>query len=234
MSNVDVIPASIVKAICQIQATMQAVAKSNRNAHGGYNFSSTDDIYAALTKKMGEVGLVIMALEVGEPEFKRIEGKDGKTAQWLSVVYQFVLATEEATWSDPKSKRTLVLQVTGAQTFQAAQSFAEKAYMRSLFKVPTGDVDLDSMPQAEFEEDQVALNANGKTKRKSSSGAKKDGTDKLFNEIKERLESAETTEKLQELRLLYNDEWETMPMQWNTLLENTFEDRMSDLRGRFS
>lgn len=235
MSNVDTIPGSIVKAICEIKQTLHAVAKSNKNSHGGYSFASTDDIYAALTKKMGEVGLLIMPLEVST-EVKRVEttDKDGKPkiAQWLNVVYQFVLATADATWSEPNSKRTLFIQITGPQSFQAAASFAEKAYLRSLFKLPTGDQDLDSMPQAEFEEDQVALNGNGsKAKRKSSAGAKKDGTTAVFNEIKTRLEQAETLDKLQELRLLYNDEWETMPMQWNTILENTFEDRATDLRG---
>lgn len=168
------IPASIVMAICQIQATVEAVKKSHRNQHGGYMFASTDDIYAAVTRKMGEVGFVCLVMEERETEIVRIE-KDGKTVQWGKFLFSFVLATKDATWTDPRNRRSLFIQITGPQTFQAANSYAEKSYLKSLFKLPTGEMDLDGMPQADTEEDQTALNGIGKTKRKSSSGAKKDG-----------------------------------------------------------
>ena len=74
--TVAAIPSSIVRAICAVKTTLEAVRKSQRNQHGGYLFASADDIYAALTRKMGEVGLVIMALEDGEPQIQRVEGKD--------------------------------------------------------------------------------------------------------------------------------------------------------------
>ncbi len=48
------IPASIVAAMCKVQATVEAVKKSQRNQHGQYMFASTDDIYAALARKLGE------------------------------------------------------------------------------------------------------------------------------------------------------------------------------------
>ena len=165
--GVTPIPSSIVQAICQIMVTVEAVKKSQRNQHGGYNFASTDDIYAAVTRKMGEVGLVLLSLE-DRCEIKRIE-KDGKTAQWAHMEFSFILATTRDTWTDARAKRTLYIQVTGPQTFQAAQSYVEKAYLRSLLKLPTGDMDLDSMPQADNEDDQIAL-VGGK-KRKSSAEA---------------------------------------------------------------
>ena len=140
------IPGSIVKAVCAVMSTLDSVKKSQKNQHGGYMFSSTDDIYAAITRKMGEVGLLCLGLEHGEPEISKHE-KDGKMVQWMKVTYAFVLATEDATWTDPDAKRTLISQITGPQTFQAAQSYAEKSYLRSLFKIPTGDMDLDSLPE---------------------------------------------------------------------------------------
>jgi hypothetical protein len=226
--NVETIPGSIVKAICAIQSSLGAVSKSNRNAHGGYNFASADDIYAALTRKMGEVGLCIVSLE-DLCEIKRVEGKDSKgdtkISQWAHMEFSFVLATEDATWTDKRAKRTLYIQVTGAQTFQAAQSYAEKAYLRSLFKIPTGDMDLDSMPQADNEDDMVALSRGGK--RKSSSAAKKDGTSELFNEIRGKVQTAPTREILTQIRTLYSEEWEVMPTRVLELLDNEYEDRMS-------
>lgn len=232
MRNVEQIPGSIIKAICEIKRSLSAVAKTQRNSHGGYMFASTDDIYAALTRKMGEVGLVIVTLE-DNCDIKRFEktDKDGKTqtVQWAHLEYSFVLATEDATWTDPRSKRTLYIQVTGPQTFQAATSFAEKAYLRSLFKLPTGDVDLDSMPQAETMEGQHALNGNG-GKRRSSASAKRDGLDKTFNEIKQRIETAESAELLEQIPDLYADELGQMPRAWGEIIQHTFEDRMEALR----
>lgn len=223
----DVVHASIVKAICRIMATVQSVSKSQRNQHGGYMFASTDDIYAAITHKMGEAGLLMITCE-DSCEIVRVE-KDGKTSQWARVTFSFVLATEQGTWSSPGARRTLYVQVTGAQTFQAAQSYAEKAFLRSLFKIPTGDQDLDSLPQSDTEETQVALVQP--QKRKSSAGAKKDGGDKLFNEIKDKIIAATgNRDILQQIRTLYADEWAAMPARWVELLDNEYEDALSSSR----
>lgn len=225
--GVTPIPASIVHAVCAIKATLEAVKKTQRNAHGGYMFASTDDIYAALARKMGEVGLAILALE-DTAEIKRFE-KDGKTVQWLHAVYQFVLATSGDTWSDPRARRTVYVQITGPQTFQAAQSYAEKSYLRSLFSLPTGDMDLDAMPQAETEEGQLALTGQG-AKRKSSSAAKKDGTSEVFATIRRAIQQAATADLLDQIPDLYAEEIATLPRAWNEIIQSEYEDRMMVLR----
>lgn len=141
------IPSSIVLAIAAVMSSLEAVKKSNKNTHGGYNFASTDDIYAAITKKMGEIGFVVIAMEEAPPEIKSVVSKDGKPSQWMRISHLFVLATKDATWTDRRCRRTLTLQITGPQSFQAAQSYNEKAFLRSLFKIPTGDMDLDALPE---------------------------------------------------------------------------------------
>lgn len=232
MTCVEKIPASIVKAICTIKCSLDAVPKTQRNSHGGYMFSSTDDIYAAVARKMGQVGLVVIALE-DNCEIKRFDkpGKDGvvQTVQWAHLEYSFVLATEDDTWTDRRAKRTLYIQVTGPQTFQAATSFAEKAYLRSLFKLPSGDMDLDAMPQAETMEGQHAVNGNG-AKRKTSAAAKREGFDKTFDEIKTKIATAATAELLEQIPDLYAEEIGQMPRAWGEIIENTYEDRMAELR----
>lgn len=231
--SVEKIPKSIVRAICEIKASLEAVSKSSRNGHGGYNFSSTDDIYAALARKMGQVGLVIIPLEE-RCEIVRIDkkDKDGKdvVVQWLNVEYSFVLATDEDTWSDTRSKRTLYIQITGPQTFQAATSYAEKAYLRSLFKIPSGDMDLDSMPQSDTEEGQHALNGNGHAKRKSSAAAKKDGTTETYNAIIAAIERSPNSEVLQQIPELYCDDIATLPRAWAEIYNQTYEDKMASFR----
>ncbi len=190
VTPVTPIPSSIVVAACQIQSTVEAVKKSHKNQHGGYMFASTDDIYAALTRKMGEIGLMCLVMEEKDVEIVRVE-KDGKTSQWGKFVFSFVLATKDATWTDPRNRRSLFIQITGPQTFQAANSYAEKSYLKSLFKLPTGEMDLDGMPQADTEEDQVALNGVGKAKRKSSAEGKRDGSVKVFNELLAKITASE-------------------------------------------
>ena len=223
----EAIDGTIVKAICKVQASLDAVKKSQKNLHGNYMFASTDDIYAEVMRRMADAGLVVMSLEE-EAEIQRVE-KEGKVSQWAKMVFSFVLATEAATWRDKGSKRTLFIQVTGPQTFQAAQSYAEKAYLRALFKIPTGDMDLDSIAQGDTEEDQLAL--NGKAKRKSSYGAKKDCTTEVFNEIRGHIKAAYgDAKRLQEVRQLYAEEWASMPSKWVQILDEEYEDAFGSAR----
>lgn len=227
--TVDAVPGSIVKAICSVQTTMEAVKKTQRNAHGGYHFASTDDIYAALTRRMGEVGLAVLSLE-DHCEVKRFEVKDKsgevKTQQWVHLEYSFVLATADATWSDKRNRRTLYIQVTGPQTFQSAQSYAEKSYLRSLFKIPTGDMDLDSVAQGDTEEDQAALNGRGK--RKSSAEGKRDGSVKVFNELRAAIAKTDGPADLAGLRSRHAEAWASMPRAWAETLDEEYMYRMND------
>lgn len=234
MSDANPIPGPIVQAICKIQATVDAVKKSNRNSHGGYNFASTDDVYAALTRKMGEVGLICLSMEE-ECEVKRVEVErkgEKVTAQWARVVYRFVLATSDATWTDANARRTIYIQVTGPQTFQAAQSFCEKAYLRSMFKLPTGDLDLDAMPHADYEEDQVALSGVSGKPRKSSAEGKRDGSVKLFNAIRSDISSSISIDHLTHIREVRADEWATMPRAWADTLDEDYQVKMDELSSR--
>lgn len=232
MSDVQQIPAPIVTAVCRIMETVEAIKKSQRNAHGGYNFASTDDIYASLTRKMGEVKLICLSLE-DQCDIKRIEKKDKSgndvVVQWAHVIYRFVLATPDATWTDPNARRSLFIQVTGPQTFQAAQSFAEKSYLRSLFKLPTGDMDLDAMPQADNEDEQVALAGNSGKTRKSSAEGKRDGSVKRFNEVRADIANAISIDHLQHVRTVHADTWETMPRAWAETLDEDYQAKMDAL-----
>lgn len=151
------VPASIIRAISTVMLGMSAVKKSQYNKHGNYNYASADDVYASLSMKMAEAGLVSLCLEEGEPQVKEVMkealDKNGEKvttkSQWMRVRFSFILATEQDTWTDHRAARTLFIQITGPQTFQAAQSYAEKSWLRSMFKIATGDMDLDGLPHEE-------------------------------------------------------------------------------------
>lgn len=222
------IPASIVKAICKVQAGIGAIKKDTKNQHGGYMFASTDSIYAEITRKMAEAGLVVVSLEDKPPEIARVE-KDGKTSQWLNVSYSFILATEDATWTDRALTRTLFIQVTGPQTFMSAQSYVEKSFFRSLFKIPTGDMDLDSVAQAETEEAQLALTGNG-ARRKSSAAAKRDGGMGKFDAIRKAIVDARSPEELESVPETHSDAWGELPQRWEEMISDEYKLRMEQLR----
>lgn len=226
-SPVDKIPPSIVKAICRVQSGIAAVKQDGKNQHGNYKYASTDAVYAALALKLADAGLAIIPLEDEEPEIKRIESKDGKPQQWGKFAFRFVLATEEDTWDDPRSRRCLYIQITGPQTFMAAQSYAEKAYLRSLFKLPTGDMDLDAVPQEKADHEGEA------PKRKSSAAAKRDGWSEKFNETVAAIQSAPTLDALQTIYMDHADHkggWSEWPTRWAELLGNEYDARYEDLR----
>lgn len=233
---IDAIPGPIVKRVCQVQSSIEAVAKTQFNKQGGYKFASADDIYAAVTRKMGEVGLMIMPIEMEPVVIERVEKEitdertgaiSKKITQWGKFRFGFVLACEESTWFDHRSARSLFIQIIGPQTFNAAESYSQKQYLRGLLKLPTGDMDLDSMPQAETEDDQVSLSAP--RKRKSSAAAKREGGTEVFNEIRGKIAEAPTRVILNQLRTLYNDDWSTMPPAWVEILDNEYEDKITFL-----
>jgi hypothetical protein len=70
--------------------------------------------------------------------------------------------------------------------------------------------------------------------RKSSSSAKKDGTDKKFNEIKTDFETATSIDHLKHLGESWADDIAEMPSRWSDLLRDTYEDKATEFRVRAS
>lgn len=225
------IPSSIVQAICQVQASIEAVAKTQYNKQGNYKFASADDIYAAVARKFAESGLVIYPIEMKQPEIRRVEKTDKTTgqvtvSQWGQFQFGYVLATTAETWFDPRSSRTIFLQILGPQSFNAAESYCQKQYLRALLKLPTGDMDLDSMPQAESEEEQAELAKPRKAK--SSAAAKRDGTEQVFNDLMGAVSGADGPADLADIKRRNFTIWESMPSRWKELLDDEFSQKMKD------
>lgn len=217
-NHVQDMPPSIVRAIAEIQHSMASVKRDGRNGHGGYDFASTDAIYAAISVKMGQAGLTMLTLE-DELEIKVIDGVDKqgnvKKDKWCKFSFQFVLATEEGTWTDERCRRSLFIQITGAQTFMAAQSYAEKSFLRSLFKIPTGDLDLDALPQ------------DGDVQRPSSASAKRDG---MWETFQNELESADDITAVLDIEQRYGSQ---MPRKWKTPMYDALASRRETLMNGF-
>lgn len=133
---------TIVQAICMVKSGIdKAIAKSAFNRQENYKYATCDDIYAALTLRMGAAGLSIEPLEVECSDIFEIQGRE-RAIPHIRVVFQFVQSTAEASWTHTTARRTVVVPYRGPQSMQVAQSYADKAYLRALFKLPTGDIEV--------------------------------------------------------------------------------------------
>lgn len=229
-------PIEIVGAVLAVSGQVGSVAKSAFNEHGRYKFASTDDVYAATNRIMAENGLLVTPL-IAVHEVVRLpapmkekgqvlRNKDGSVVMtevaWLREVYRFMLSCGSVSWTHDDLIEPIFVQINGPQTFQAARSFAIKSFMRSLFKIPTGDYDLDQTPQDDGE-------ARPAKRRKSSSQAKQDGDWTAWEARLSELERTPDRWQASEWYDAYRAEIETAPAAWAKLINDRFDDHCESL-----
>lgn len=133
-------PKSIAEAIITVQKQVDSIQKKNRNQFAKYDYVSADDLYAFLTHKLAEAGLVILPVERSQVEIIQCNGEDHALFN-----FGFILCVGEDTFDHADLNRSMFIKVTGPQTFGAAESYLQKSFLRGLFKIPTGDHDLDEV-----------------------------------------------------------------------------------------
>jgi len=69
-------------------------------------------------------------------------------------------------------------------------------------------------------------------KRKSSNSAKKDGTDKVFNEIRAELQGAKNLVDLDEVRERNMEVWDVLPSRWAELLNMEYDDKAAEFQAQ--
>jgi hypothetical protein len=140
-------PVEIQEAISEVQKHIEVVAKSDNNEFAKYKYASADAIYGQITNKLGAVGLVIAPYLLAQVELKKVETTDKhgnlQVKQWCSCRFGFALAAKGKTYAPPQFEEPVFAEYLGPQTLQAAKSYAQKSFLRGLFKIPTGEVDLD-------------------------------------------------------------------------------------------
>lgn len=173
--HVDPIPAEIVKALCLVTLHVSKVRFDSRNEHDGYDYASVDAIYEGVRKQMAEAGLGVLLLETG---FNKFPGaKPGSMNAQITFQYVLVHASG-ASWADRHAKRTVIVRWSGPQSSQAAQSYVEKAIIKSLFKLPTGEPDVESI--------EVSMGAEPKKKAQAKTAApaaSKKSADEMIKEL---------------------------------------------------
>lgn len=140
--HIAVIPAVISDAISAITGELGTVSKGAYNEFDKYSYTSVDQIYELVASHLAQRRLNIIPIELADVMI--VTGPDGKN--WGKFVIGFVFTLGDVQYFDPHMRETLFIRINGPQTFSGAKSYAQKSFLRHLFKIATGEPDLDSLP----------------------------------------------------------------------------------------
>jgi hypothetical protein len=145
------LPKEMAEAVLLVMQELKSLAKTGRNDHGRYNFAPVDDFYDAVHDLLPKYGLLPTADEVDSElvpmETATFDSKGNPTAKkvaiWIKSTWIFKLNHNGVT--SEGFRRIVWVPTAGPQTAGIAQSYADKNFMRSLFKIRTGEYELDDM-----------------------------------------------------------------------------------------
>ncbi len=141
--HIAVIPAVISEAISAITGALGTVSKGAYNEFDKYSYTSVDQIYELVASHLAQHKLNIIPIELADVMI--VTGPDGKN--WGKFVIGFVFTLGDVQYFDPHMRETLFIRINGPQTFSGAKSYAQKSFLRHLFKIATGEPDLDALPR---------------------------------------------------------------------------------------
>lgn len=151
-SCVPMMPPAIADAVVQVKKKVRTLGKDEENKFARYRYVSVDKFYEEIGQLMAENGLFVMIDETAVSAEKRETQTDQgavKASVWLTTTYELFLFHQSGIGYGP-IHRTIMVQATGAQAFGSGMSYVEKYFLRSLFKVPTGDQDADADEKEEI------------------------------------------------------------------------------------
>ena len=126
-------PKTVASKVVAVNRNIKKLHHDKRNEFAGYNFVSVDSFYEALGPIMAEAGLFVIVDEVNASTDKG----------YLTANYELHLVSEEGDSYGP-IRRQVTVKASGPQSYASAQSYAEKYFLRQIFKVPTGEKDADA------------------------------------------------------------------------------------------
>ncbi len=128
--------------IAQVMKAVRGLAYDAWNTHSEYNYASADKFYQAMQQPLAEAELVVRCDEVDCRLFT-VPNRDGRPMLHARFVYELGFVGYPGA-----ERRSLVLQIIGPQSFQAAETYARKYWIRGKFLVATGEADdVDAEPR---------------------------------------------------------------------------------------
>lgn len=139
--------AEVIVAIIKTALAVPSLAKSERNDHGDYNYVSIDRFYDEVAREAMKNGLTWKAREISGGTVATPKGP----ASAYMASYEFDLMHANGfIWANFFSI-SIMHPLQGAQTAGSAMSYAEKQFMREVFKVRTGEQDADATDSRAFD-----------------------------------------------------------------------------------
>ena len=126
-------PKSVAAKVVAVTRNIKKLHHDKRNEYASYNYVSVDSFYEALGPIMADAGLFVIVDEVSTSADKG----------FLTANYELFLVSEEGDSYGP-IHRCVTVKASGPQSYASAQSYAEKYFLRQIFKVPTGEQDADA------------------------------------------------------------------------------------------
>ena len=117
-------------------AANDSAPKDEVHSHGKYPYASADSIYVTLRRAIAEAGLHPYQQEIS------LEITKGKgDAEWIMARYAFALITDPGDPPDPETCEHVSAgcPLTGASSFAAIRTYAQKYWLRGKFLIATGD-----------------------------------------------------------------------------------------------
>lgn len=130
---------AIAAAIASVCRDVRQLGADERNYHGKYNFVSVDKFYLAVGPLLAKYGLSTLST-VTRAEIVETSNEDGKVRSHLHTSWDIYLVHEDGSVAGP-FRRDVTVIASGPQSYASAESFANKYFLRSTFKIPTGDQD---------------------------------------------------------------------------------------------
>ena len=207
-------PPKLAAALCKVSGEIKQLGKTEKNTFAKYDFVSVDKFYAALSPIMSAHGIHCIPDCVESEVFAN--QKTGKPL--LRERWAFTLIHESGECAGP-FHRTVTVPAEGAQAHGSSESYAQKQFLRGVFRVPTGDKDDADYQKAE---------PHQTSQRKSAAQAKRDGDD---DTVKAMIDAAETVEELQLKWEFIQEEWlPILPAAWADHINDRYLNRFDDLK----
>lgn len=142
-------PPEIAKAVVSVMGKVKMLNKDEKNSFAKYNYVSVDKFFDQIGRLMAEAGIFVLIDEIAtNVEMRESVDDYGKVKKynWLICQYEIRIYHESGVCHGPLT-RAVQVQASGPQAYGSAQSYVEKYFLRSLFKVPTGEADADADAQ---------------------------------------------------------------------------------------
>lgn len=150
-------PPEIAKAIVGVMAQIKTLTKDEVNKFQKYNYVSVDQFYDLVGRLMAGAGIFLLPFEKSMETSKRSTTNDSgvtKESMWLIAIYDLYIYHESGARFGPV-ERSITVLANGSQAYASSVSFVEKYFLRSLFKIPTGEgeSEIDARPKNDLPAD---------------------------------------------------------------------------------